>query len=146
MKRGDDIADFVQTIGKADLVYVFLSDKYLKSPFCMFELFEIWRNSRQEKDEFKRRARLYALPDAKIWTLREQTAYAIHWDDELKKLQADLRGRDPIRLLGESGAKAYRHMDAFAQHVVDILALFAGTLQAKTFDEFLADGFKDLAK
>jgi internalin A len=46
MKHGDRISDFMDRIGEGDLVYVFLSDKYLKSPFCMYELHAIWRNGR----------------------------------------------------------------------------------------------------
>ena len=42
---GDSISKFMQRIGRADRVFIVLSEKYLKSPYCMFELFEIWRNS-----------------------------------------------------------------------------------------------------
>jgi internalin A len=40
---GDSIAKFTKDIGRGDRVFIILSDKYLKSPFCMIELFEIWR-------------------------------------------------------------------------------------------------------
>jgi hypothetical protein len=35
----------MQRIGRADRVFAVLRDKYLKSPYCMFKLFEVWRNS-----------------------------------------------------------------------------------------------------
>src|SRR5277367_601158 len=63
--RGDRISDFIRAIGKGDRVYVLLSNEYLKSPFCMFELFEVRRNSRHDEDEFRQRVRLYAVDDAK---------------------------------------------------------------------------------
>ena len=31
----------MRAIGEGDRIFVVLSDKYLKSPFCMYELFEI---------------------------------------------------------------------------------------------------------
>jgi len=48
----DRISAFMQQIGGGDRVFIFLSDKYLHSPYCMFELFEMWRNSRQDSAEF----------------------------------------------------------------------------------------------
>ena len=59
MSFRDSISRFMKEIGQGDRVFVFLSDKYLKSPFCMFELFEIWRNSRLERQEFRAKVRLY---------------------------------------------------------------------------------------
>ena len=42
----------MRQLGKGDKkVFVILSDKYLRSPFCMFELFEVWQNSSGEPDE-----------------------------------------------------------------------------------------------
>ena len=38
----DSISKFMQRIGRADRVFIVLSDKLLKLPYCMFELFEIW--------------------------------------------------------------------------------------------------------
>ncbi len=46
------ISNFIKRIGKGQIVIVAISDKYLKSPYCMFELLEIYRNARLEKDEF----------------------------------------------------------------------------------------------
>ena len=34
---------FMQRIGRGDQVFLILSDKYLRSPFCVFELLEVWR-------------------------------------------------------------------------------------------------------
>ena len=42
----------MKELGASDRVFVFLSDKYLKSSYCMFELFEMWRNSRQNSADF----------------------------------------------------------------------------------------------
>ena len=47
--HGDLISDFMRQIGKGDRVFIFLSDKYLKSPYCMMELFEMWRERQAEQ-------------------------------------------------------------------------------------------------
>jgi internalin A len=65
---GDSIERFMRDIGAGDRIFVFLSDKYLKSPFCMFELHEVWRQSRQDAEVLRDRLRLWTLGDANIRT------------------------------------------------------------------------------
>jgi internalin A len=48
LSSGDSISAFMRRIGSGDRIFVIMSDKYLRSPHCMFELSEIWRTSRQE--------------------------------------------------------------------------------------------------
>ena len=48
------ITEFMKRIGKGDLVVVFLSKKYLFSSYCMWELAEVYRNNKQERDLFVR--------------------------------------------------------------------------------------------
>jgi len=119
-----------------------VGDKYLKSPLCMFELFEIWRNSRQDREEFRAKVRLYRLPDADIFTPKGRLACAKYWRTQHDELATELKGTDPS-LLGESDFRAFRLMQDFAHHVGDILALFADTLLPLTFDDFLKYGFDD---
>jgi internalin A len=49
---GDRISKFMKLLGRGKRVFVVISDKYLKSPYCMNELFELWRNCREDEDEF----------------------------------------------------------------------------------------------
>jgi hypothetical protein len=37
----------MNTLGQARLVIVVLSDNYLRSPYCMTELYDIYQNCRQ---------------------------------------------------------------------------------------------------
>ena len=74
--RGDLISEFMRKIGEGDRVFIFLSDKYLHSPYCMFELFEMWRNSRQNKKEFLRRVRFFTLDDTNIASPSDWLQYA----------------------------------------------------------------------
>jgi internalin A len=76
MTAGDRISKFMAPIGRGDRVFVVFSDKYLKSPFCMYELFEVWRNCRGEGREFLDRIRVFTLPSAKIWTTVDRALYA----------------------------------------------------------------------
>ncbi|MDR3514513.1 MAG: COR domain-containing protein [Azospirillaceae bacterium] len=142
LRRGDLISKFMTEIGTGDRVFVFLSDKYLKSPFCMTELFGIWRNSRQDEAEFQRRVRVYTVASARIWTLGDRLRYATYWEQQHNKLDAAIRdGR--ASLLGERDLREFRLMQEFSHHVMAILALIADTVQARDFDDFLRNGFDD---
>jgi len=52
MRSGDLISDFVKLISQADHVIVVLSDKYLRSPYCMTELHAIYQRLVGEKGNF----------------------------------------------------------------------------------------------
>jgi internalin A len=145
MKHGDRITDFMDRIGEGDLVYVFLSDKYLKSPFCMYELHAIWRNSRTDEGEFQRRVRLYRLSDANIWTPLDRAKYARYWWETYQSLDKEIKETTGV-LLGDEDQKAFRLMAKFALDIGNILYPFANRLQPKTFDQFLQYGFEGLPR
>ena len=137
---GDRIAPFMQQLATQDRIFVILSDKYLKSPNCMYELFEIWRNARLTDADFLARVRVYRLPDADIFTPIARANIAIHWKTEFATLDAVVKqhGAD---ILGAEDFKNYKRMQDFAHHIGDILHLVADTLQPKSFDELLQTGF-----
>ena len=59
-------------IAHGDRIFIVLSDKYLKSAYCMHELFDVWRNCREDDAEFLKRTRVFILPCAKIESLSER--------------------------------------------------------------------------
>jgi len=68
---GDLISTFMKKLGQARLVIVVLSDKYLRSPYCMAELHALYQNSRQEKRVFLDRIIPLVLDDARFGTPTE---------------------------------------------------------------------------
>ncbi len=76
------IRDFMQQIGRGHAVIVVISDKYLKSPNCMFELVEIARN----KDFYDRSFRLcWGMP---IFTI-PSTASSTSNTGRIKRAELD---------------------------------------------------------
>jgi energy-coupling factor transporter ATP-binding protein EcfA2 len=144
LRTGGRISAFMREIGSGDRVFVFLSDKYLKSAFCMKELFEIWWNSRQNESDFVKQVRLITLDDATIWDIDGRLAYASYWDEKYEKLSTALDGKRAT-LLADADIQSFRLMADFAHHVGNILALFADIVQPSTFEEFLRYGFHDPA-
>jgi internalin A len=139
---GDRISKFMQLIGRGNRVFVVLSDKYLKSPYCVYELYELWRNCRQNDDEFLSHVRVYTLPDAKIWTPLDRAKRAAYWRDESGRLEAVFKdyGYD---ILGKTDVQKYLLMKQFSHQIGEILATVADILQPRNFEEFLKYGFDD---
>lgn len=140
MKLGDRISEFMQRIGSADVVFVILSDKYLKSTYCMYELWEVWRRSQLDEGRFLKRVRIYTLSCAKISSPLERARYAIHWKKQHEELQ-DLVTEHGDSILGDRDWIQFRWMKKFSANVGDILATVADTLQPKSFDELVEYGF-----
>ncbi len=85
----DSIKNFMQQIGQGKCVVVVISDRYLKSENCMFELVEIARNG-----DFYQRIFPIILPDARIHKDFERIDYLKYWEDEKAKLQAKYKQID----------------------------------------------------
>lgn len=97
------IKQFMQQIGAGQSIVVVLSDKYLRSKNCMFELVEI-----ASYQNFYERIFPVVLPNALIYDSLDRIEYIKYWDDKIKQLneamksidsQANLQGiRDDIDL------------------------------------------------
>jgi len=137
---GESIAKFMQRLSSGQRVFVILSEKYLRSPYCMEELFQVWFKCSSEGDAFRDRIRVFRLPDAKIGTPLERGHCALYWKNEYEALHAFvLKHAD---LLGQADFQRYKRMQDFAHKVSDILATISDTLMPKDFEEFKARGFE----
>ncbi|MGF1516043.1 MAG: toll/interleukin-1 receptor domain-containing protein, partial [Elainellaceae cyanobacterium] len=94
------IRDFMQRLGRGKAVILVVSDAYLKSESCMFELLEISKNSAGNED-FRDRIFTIVLPDARgIYKPRPRLQYIKHWEAEINALNEDLKDVDPANLQG----------------------------------------------
>jgi len=87
----DSIKNFMRQIGQGKCVVAVISDRYLKSENCMFELVEIARNG-----DFYQRIFPIILPDARIHKDFERIDYLKYWEDEKAKLQAKYKQLDLV--------------------------------------------------
>lgn len=112
------IREFMQEIGRAHAIVVVVSDKYLRSPNCMFELVEIAK-SRDIHD----RVFPVVLQDADIYKEVNSIKYVKHWEDEFNALnQAMSSLRSQANLQGQR--EALDNYDAFRDHVSRLTDLF----------------------
>jgi internalin A len=130
----------MQKMAESDRVYIFLSDKYLKSPFCMFELFEVFRNSKQQKVKFLQRINIFSIDKVGIYSPQDRLSYSEYWKEEREQLKQKI-DRVGINGAGEDAIMRYRLMKKFSDEVSDVLVMIADRVQAKTFDDFVRSGF-----
>jgi internalin A len=143
LSLGQSISRFMRRLGSGDRIFIILSDKYLRSPHCMFELSEVWRTSRQEEDTFLERVRIYALPDASIAEPTDWARLAIYWKQKYDSLDELAREYGTV-VLGDPGHRRLTQMRNFYTQVADILGTLADIVQPLTFQELERYGFDDL--
>lgn len=80
------IGEFMERIGRGNCIIIVISDKYLRSKNCMFELVEIAENR-----QFADRIFPIILPDAKIYDPVERLDYVEFWEKEKAKLNEKIR-------------------------------------------------------
>ncbi len=142
LRLGDRITPFMRRIGAGDRVFVILSEKYLRSPYCMFELLEIWRYSRGDEADFRRRVRIYALPDARARTPIERMRHALHWKVQHDEMAAMIKEHG-AEIVGDQDFAQFKLMGDFYRDVPDILATMFDTVQPRSFEELVQHGFAD---
>jgi len=86
-----NIKEFMRAIGRGKYVVVIISDKYLKSENCMFEMLEISRNNNAYNRIFP-----IVLEDAAISDTNKRIGYLKYWDEKIEALNASYRTIDPV--------------------------------------------------
>jgi len=89
------ITGFMERIGQGNCIIVVISDKYLRSPNCMFELVEIAENK-----GFHDRIFPIVLADANIYDPVKRIEYVKHWEVKRAELAEAMKSIDPANLQG----------------------------------------------
>ena len=108
------IKRFMEDIGRSAAVVVIVSDEYLRSKHCMFELTALADN-----DDLRDRIFPIVLADADIYDSVNVAKYLRHWEDEQAKLEAaidSLRSSANTRSLRED-------LDSYSRYRVKISEL-----------------------
>jgi internalin A len=142
---GDRISEFMQRLGQGKRVYIILSNKYLQSRNCMFELLEIYRNSRQQPEEFLHRIKVYKLAEVHLHPQKARQTWQDWWDAQVQEdtqtIGGHLRKRKLHRI--KNDMDGFINVSEIADDCLNMLALIADTLNANTWEDFLANGFND---
>jgi tetratricopeptide (TPR) repeat protein len=85
-----NIVQFMKRMGRASFIVVVISDKYLKSPYCMFELLEIFRKSNSDLDEMLAKIYPIVMDDAQIFTPEGIAGYIKYWKAKAASLKKEI--------------------------------------------------------
>ncbi len=137
------IRQFMNELGAAHYVVVVLSDPYLKSEFCMYELLEIDKNK-----QFHKRVYPIVLPDAKIHRSSDRLDYRNFWEQEKKVLEKKTKdgGLENIDTVYEDinlYADIRRRIDKLMGILADMNTLTQDTHRDTDFDALLSRVFED---
>lgn len=137
MKHGESISAFMQSLGASDLLCVFLSERYLTSPNCMYELLIAWQRSRDNPAEYRQRVKVWVVPEIRT-TLQEMSGrlkFVDFWrarQDELDRLASQYANKG----LGPDSLEECRRVREFAHHVEPMLHFFKDQLSPGSPEEF----------
>jgi hypothetical protein len=134
----DSIRDFMRRIGQGKAVIVVISEKYLKSENCMFELVEI-----AKAQSLRERVFPIVLPDANIYKAVGRVEYVRHWEDEIQKLDAALK-----RVRGDNLTNLQEDLNIYAEirQLFDRISNTLRDMNALTPDQHEGSGFDELIR
>ncbi len=89
------IKAFMERIGRGKCVIVVISQKYLQSENCMFELIQIAKNN-----QFYERIFPIVLDDAKIYKPLDRLQYVKYWEKQIRELDAGLKEVSAADMMG----------------------------------------------
>ena len=138
--NGELISAFIRRLTRADHAVAIISDKYLRSPYCMFEIYKLWQKSETEAEEMAQRVIPIVLPKVKIGSVVERAPYVRYWMDYAKTLG------ELIRELGTNASsksqQEARLVREFAHHIDDILVFLNDVLMPRQLEVHLDNDFK----
>ncbi len=145
---------FMQTIETHDFVIMIVSDNYLKSRNCMFEVLEVIKDS-----QFQKKLAFIVLSDsdikyykdqtvpaigAKVYSSEGQTAYSLYWTKIEKVLQNQIEALgDPTRALPQ--IKEKRIVQRILLDLPEFME-FIKDAKGLPLSEHIDNGFADIAK
>jgi len=140
MQTGELISAFMRRITEADLVVAVISDKYLRSPYCMTEIHGLWQRSLEDAALMAERVVPIVLPDMKMERLRDRAPYLRHWREQLEEVQ-ELHREFGLDLSPKTQREA-RLVRNFAQDVDGILGFLQDVLMPRKLEAHLDNGFE----
>lgn len=115
----DSIKAFEQRIGQGQCIVLVISDKYLRSEHCMYEMVEADR-----KQNLRERIFPIVLADAQIYEAIDRLNYVEYWDGKIKQLNQAIKEKIEVmtNLSGiTNDLDKYMSIRASIAHLTDLL-------------------------
>ncbi|MBE8471235.1 TIR domain-containing protein [Streptomyces justiciae] len=130
------IGRFMERIGEGKCVILVISDAYLKSQSCLFELLQVAQHG-----DFRDRVFPVVLPDARIHRAKDRVAYVRYWEEQIAELDEALKSVSSANLQGfREDMDLYTEIRAQLPRLADILR----DMNALTVDLHRESAFTEL--
>lgn len=134
----DSIREFMRRLGKGKAVVVIVSEKYLKSENCMYEMLEIANNGSLRDRIFP-----VVLPDANIYKATGRVKYVAHWENEIRELNAAMKTVNAENLTNlQDDLNLYSEIRRLFDRITNVLR----DMNALTPDQHQGSGFDELIR
>ena len=127
MTFGDRITAFIRQLVQVERLIVILSEKYLRSAYCMTELSLISRQCVTDH-AFARRVRVFCFRDARFGTASDRSAHGRYWREQARARKQD--AADSVLAVGDY--EEWQRMQTWAQEVPNILFAVQDTLHPRS--------------
>lgn len=130
------ISEFMKDIGKGNFVIIALSDKYLKSKYCMHELYELYRNSSLENTQLLNKIFPIKVENINLSDPKVRKIYLKHWRDQEKEWK---------ELVSEfqDDQKNYKIIKNIRNSLPELLT-FLSDINTQTIEIISKDDFKEI--
>ncbi|MBI3235657.1 MAG: toll/interleukin-1 receptor domain-containing protein, partial [Bacteroidetes bacterium] len=130
----------MREIGKGEFIVVALSDKYLKSPNCMFELYSAYRESKLDLEEFVKKIYPIRVESIELGNPAVYKNYKDYWKDYLEKTK-ESHGKDSDRLEDEEKNR----ISDINKEIGNLLKIIKD-VNAKTEKDLAANDYEEIKK
>ena len=104
IRKWESIKEYMQSISNMDYVILLISDSYLKSVNCMYEVLEVMRDRNYSDKIFP------AVIHSEIYSPIIRAKYVKYWQDEFSQLESALKDID-VQNLGKLNEDLKRRQD-----------------------------------
>ena len=143
--------EFMDSIEEHDYVICIVSDKYLKSPACMYEVGEVIKSKQfakrlmhiilrtEDVQYYKKRDELIV---ANVFTSESRLKYTQYWKDAYRSLKADIDAIDDIEATSAE-TQTLREYDRIYKDIGGFLS-YISRHDAKTLKRHVSNNFDDI--
>ena len=123
LSYGGLISEFMEDIGEGDLVVVFMSDKYAKSPYCMNELFLLAQDCKWDKQEFVKRTLPINVEFIAFDKISVKISYLQYWKDQ--KAEWDKYIKDWLDEVSNADKKKHEYIKKISREFSELVAWYS---------------------
>jgi tetratricopeptide (TPR) repeat protein len=121
IKYKDSIKQYMSQIRDTDFVLLIISDSFIKSSNCMYEVLEILKDK-----DFKKKILPVVVDGTKIYKAKDQLGIIKYWSNQYEELKAELNSVNPTDAIEQY--KELKHIENIRANVGEFLAYIADAM------------------